>query len=228
MQKLLSASDAAAVARAMVAAGVVEVAPPGSRFVLRSGRESPCKIVLERLFDPANNKHLHLVSAHFTVAARHLLSVEHDVLPQFMIFAGVPTGGSAWAHMLKRFYGAELCEVQKVSRASDLEFVIGPMGLSRLCVCVEDVLTFGGSSKKVIQSLRYTLKNCRTLIALVSYEFEEAETCFAELGVACGYCVSFEDILTAMRESGKYSMQTVAQWLLWREDYHAWQEQFSC
>jgi orotate phosphoribosyltransferase len=229
MEKLLTQRQASRVAKALIEADVFELAPRGSHFLFRSGLQAPCKLIIERLFEAGNEVQLRIVVRHVHAAVYPWLQKQHNLDPRFLTFAGVPSGGTQWANLLACRCEAHCCTVKKLGSSREPIFI--PQveeNAGKVHIGVEDVLTQGGSSAKLVVALRNARAIARTFVALASYEFPVSAERFDLLGVDCAYLVSFTDVRTALRQSRRYSPAVLDELRLWQFHYQAWLTNYPC
>jgi orotate phosphoribosyltransferase len=148
--------------------------------------------------------------------------VEHQKI-EFDVLAGVAVGGvphsSALAFAMKR----PSVFVRKEAKGHGKQKLVegGDVG-GRRVLLVEDLVTTGGSSLTAVEALRQEGAVVTDLLAIVSYEFEEARIAFQEATVQLSTLTNFQVIVQAAKRAGKLKSDAIPVIQDWFDDPHGW------
>lgn len=203
------------VAAALVAIGAVGFAPERP-VTFKSGLISPVYVDNRRI--PYWPDAFHTVVEGFVAAiARHTIRYE--------VIAGVEAGGiphsAALGYALRQSSVFVRKQVKEHGTRSRIE---GGDVAGKRVLLVEDLVTTGGSSLASVQALRDEGALVEACLAIVSYEFREADTAFDSAGVRLYALTSFADILEAALAAGRFGSDALAVINDWLRDPTGWAE----
>lgn len=146
-----------------------------------------------------------------------------DLYPDAELIAGVATAGIVWgvlvADQLKLPYIYVRPEPKQHGLGNQVE---GSYEKGKKVVVVEDLISTGKSSKKVIDVLRDQGLVVEGLISIFTYGFEIAENLFAEAGVPFKSLSDFPTLVSVALEKGILSNDEYNTLLNWCKDPSEW------
>lgn len=101
--------------------------------------------------------------------------------PQTEVIAGVATGAIGYGALIAEQLGLPFIYVRSEPKKHGLENLIeGEKPEGKKVVVIEDLISTGGSSLKVVDALRNNHAEVLGLVAIFSYQFEVAHQAFAD------------------------------------------------
>ncbi len=147
-----------------------------------------------------------------------------DLYPQAEVVVGVATGaiaiGALVADALALPFIYVRPEPKKHGRQNQIE---GELPKNSKVVVVEDLISTGGSSLKVVEVLRNQGAEVLGMIALFTYAFRVAETNFSNANLDLHTLSDYPHLLEALTQSGNLDKETFETLISWREDPSVWQ-----
>lgn len=144
--------------------------------------------------------------------------------PKAEVIAGVATGaiamGALVADELQLPFVYVRPEPKKHGRQNQIE---GELPANSKVVVVEDLISTGGSSLKVVNVLRDSGADVLGMLALFTYAFRIAEQNFAEANLDLHTLSDYPHLLEALQKSGDLDPETFKTLITWREDPSVWQ-----
>lgn len=202
-----------AVARALIEIGAVGFSPQ-KPVTFKSGIVSPVYV---------DNRRLTYYPEQWQVVINGFQELIYTDKIEFDIIAGVAVGGvphsSALGFAMQRpsvFVRKEAKEYGKGQRVEG-----GDIDGKRVLL-VEDLVTTGSSSLSGINALRNEGAIVDTLIAIVSYGFDEAQEHFTNENVSLKTLTNFKTILELALELGKFGKTEHDVISDWFDDPHGW------
>lgn len=202
-----------AVAKALIEIGAVGFSPQNP-ITFKSGIVSPVYV---------DNRRLPYYPEQWQIVIKGFQDLIITDGIEFDIIAGVAVGGiphsSALGFVMQHpsvFVRKEAKEHGKGNRVEG-----GDIAGKRV-VLVEDLVTTGGSSLSGITALRDEGAIVETLIAIVSYGFEEAQSNFSSDNIALKTLTNFETILSIAFELGKFEQAEHDMIKDWFNDPYGW------
>jgi len=201
------------VAAALVEIGAVGFAPE-KPVTFKSGLISPVYVDNRRI--PFWPEAFRTVIAGFEAAiAKH--AVQYDVI------AGVESGGIPHSAALGYALRQPSVFVRKQPKEHGTRNRIeGGSVDGKRVLLVEDLVTTGGSSLASVSALREAGAQVDTCLAIVSYEFQEADAAFAAAGVRLYALTAFADILEAAVQANRFGRDAMAVINDWLRDPSGW------
>lgn len=134
------------------------------------------------------------------------------------VIAGVATGGIAIGALVAQEMGLPFVYVRSEAKKHGLTNTVeGVVESGQSVVVIEDLVSTGGSSLKAVAALKETGCNIKGLVAIFTYEFEEAKQAFkkakCDMRSLSGYTALLE---TAVEKEyiGKKDAERLKQWRL--------------
>lgn len=144
--------------------------------------------------------------------------------PQAEVVVGVATGaialGALVADALNLPFVYVRPEPKKHGRQNQIE---GEMPANAKVVVIEDLISTGGSSLKVVDVLRESGAEVLGMLALFTYAFRVAEQNFEEAKLKLHTLSDYPHLLEALQKSGNLDHETFETLITWREDPSQWQ-----
>ena len=111
-------------------------------------------------------------------------------------------------------------EPKKHGRQNQIE---GELPANSKVVVVEDLISTGDSSLKVVDVLRDSGAEVMGMLALFTYAFRLAEENFDKAQLALHTLSDYPHLLEALQQSGDLDKETFETLISWREDPSSWQ-----
>lgn len=144
--------------------------------------------------------------------------------PDAEVVVGVATGaialGALVADALNLPFVYVRPEPKKHGRQNQIE---GEMPAKAKVVVIEDLISTGGSSLKVVDVLRDSGAQVLGMLALFTYAFRVAEQNFEEAKLELHTLSDYPHLLEALQNSGNLDQETFETLITWREDPSQWQ-----
>lgn len=202
-----------AVARALIEIGAVGFSPQNP-ITFKSGIVSPIYVDNRRL--PYYPEQWQMIIQGFQA----LIEVDNIA---FDVIAGVAVGGVPHSSALGYAIQRPSVFVRKEAKGHGKgQRVEGGDIKDKTVLLVEDLVTTGGSSLSGVQALRDEGALVDTLIAIVSYGFDDAQANFASANVDLKTLTNFETILNIALELEKFGQAEHDILSDWFSDPHGW------
>ncbi|GAB5490109.1 MAG: orotate phosphoribosyltransferase [Phototrophicaceae bacterium] len=202
-----------AVARALIEIGAVGFSPQNP-ITFKSGIVSPIYVDNRRL--PYYPEQWQVIIQGFQA----LIEVDNIA---FDVIAGVAVGGVPHSSALGYAIQRPSVFVRKEAKGHGKgQRVEGGDIKDKTVLLVEDLVTTGGSSLSGVQALRDEGALVDTLIAIVSYGFDDAQANFASANVDLKTLTNFETILNIALELEKFGQAEHDILSDWFSDPHGW------
>lgn len=200
-------------AQALLAAGVVGFAFDAPR-TFKSGIKSPVYLDNRKLLTHPHEWH---------VVIRAMASIVDMLGIPDLVVAGIETAGIPHSSALAYKMRLPTVFVRKQTKDHGLQRRIeGGEVYGRSVVLIEDQITTGSSSMSGVMALRDAGAAVEHLIAITSYGFPEADAAFEHAGVKLHVMVGFNELLPAVRASGRLSETQQASLDAWLADPVGW------
>jgi orotate phosphoribosyltransferase len=143
--------------------------------------------------------------------------------PQVQVIAGVATAGIPQGALVADVLDLPYCYVRPEPKKHGMGNQIeGRLEATQKVVVVEDLISTGGSSLKVVEALRQAGAEVVGMIAIFTYGFAMADENFANAGVNL-MCLSHYDTLVQEAQTLNYiSTDAMASLTAWRENPVEW------
>ncbi len=148
--------------------------------------------------------------------------------PQVEVIAGVATAGIPQGALVADALGLPYCYVRPEPKAHGMGKQIeghlphgGPLGPQKVVV-IEDLISTGGSSLKVVDALRAAGADVIGMAAIFTYGFPVADENFAAKNVPLACLSNYEILLTEAQALNYISANTMQSLASWRENPADW------
>ena len=148
--------------------------------------------------------------------------------PGAEVIAGVATAGIPQGALVADVLGLPYCYVRPEPKAHGMGKQIeghlpqsGPLGPQKVVV-IEDLISTGGSSLKVVDALRAAGAEVIGMAAIFTYGFPVADENFAAKGVPLACLSNYETLLTEAQTLNYISANTMQSLASWRENPADW------
>lgn len=139
------------------------------------------------------------------------------------LIAGTATAGIPHAAWLAESLDLPMIYVRTKPKAHGKGSTIeGPIKKGQRVVVIEDLVSTGGSSVGVIDALRFENLDVLAVLAIFSYELEEAKQAFSEIEVPLITLTNFGQLLHAAVSLGKLDTRGAESINSWRKDPWQW------
>ena len=143
--------------------------------------------------------------------------------PDTEVIVGVATGAIAIGALVADELGLPFVyvrpEPKKHGRQNQIEGELAP---NAKVVVVEDLISTGGSSLKVVEVLRNAGAEVQGMLALFTYAFTVAEQNFEAARLKLHTLSDYPHLLEALQKSGDLDQETFNTLISWREDPSQW------
>lgn len=147
--------------------------------------------------------------------------LENPLLQEAEIIAGTSTAGIAWAAILADHLEKPMAYVRSEQKKYGAKKSIeGAEVVNKKVIIIEDLISTGGSSKKVVDILLEAQATIIGLLAIFSYEFPESDTIFENIPYFT--LSNFSTLLTMAKESKIISTEEYLIAKKWNKNPHSW------
>ncbi|MGL5721776.1 MAG: orotate phosphoribosyltransferase [Brevinema sp.] len=137
------------------------------------------------------------------------------------VLAGTSTAGIAWAALAAQLLNKPMAYVRAEAKSHGASKTVeGATVAGKKTVIIEDLISTGGSSKKVWDNLIAEGALVEAITAIFSYEFTEVSTVFQGLKVET--LSTFSVLINEAQKTGYLSQDECQQALKWNADPHHW------
>lgn len=143
--------------------------------------------------------------------------------PQATVIAGVATAGIPQGALVADVLNLPYCYVRPEPKQHGMgKQIEGQLQADSHVVVIEDLISTGGSSLKVVDALRAAGADVVGMAAIFTYGFPQADQNFADRNVPL-VCLSNYDALLAEAQSMNYiTTEAMSSLATWRQDPAAW------
>ena len=204
---------AATVARALIEIGAVGVRAD-KPITFKSGILSPVYV---------DNRILPYHPAAWTPVIEGFKDLIEDKKLSFDVLAGVAVGGVPHASALGFLMQRPSIFIRKEAKDHGTgKRVEGGTVDGKKALLVEDLVTMGGSSISAIKALREEGAIVMDTVSIVTYDFVESKTAFAEANINAYALTNFPTIMKEGVAMGRFTAEEQAIVSEWLADPHAW------
>lgn len=187
---------------------------PDTPVTFKSGIVSPVYV---------DNRKLPFHPALWSVVLDGMRSWLREYNVAYDAIAGIEAGGIPHSAALGYRMGRPSLFVRKQTKEHGLAKRVEGGDVNGLRVLlVEDLISTGGSSLEGVAALRAAGATVTDCVAIVSYEFAEAQQAFAAAGVQLHVLAPFRVLAARAHERGYFDAATLAVIAAWREDPWGW------
>ena len=148
-----------------------------------------------------------------------------ELYPEAEVVVGVATGAIAMGALVADALGLPFVyvrpEPKKHGRQNQIE---GELPEGAKVVVIEDLISTGGSSLKVVDVLRKSGAQEMGMLALFTYAFKVAEENFKEAQLDLHTLSDYPHLLEGLLKSGNLDQESHQTLLTWREDPANWKK----
>ncbi len=138
--------------------------------------------------------------------------------------AGVATAGIPQAALIADHLALPMLYVRASPKSHGMENLIeGRLAKGQKVVVVEDLISTGGSSLKVVDALRQAGGEVLGMVAIMSYGFEQAQKRFEEAGVPFYTLSDYTQVLVEAVKRNVVTESMMASLHEWRKSPDTWQ-----
>lgn len=139
------------------------------------------------------------------------------------IIAGTATAGIPHAAWLAESLDLPMIYVRSKPKEHGKGSAIeGPVKEGQRVVIVEDLISTGGSSIGVVKALKSEKLDVVAVLAIFSYELQESDHAFSEIGVPLFTLTNYGHLLDVAVSTGKLDARGAASLAAWRRDPRQW------
>lgn len=143
--------------------------------------------------------------------------------PQVECIAGVATAGIPQASLIADAMNLPLVYVRSEAKKHGLgNQVEGKITHNQKVVVIEDLVSTGGSSAKVIEALQNASCKVLGLVSIMNYGFAQAEKVFEHLNVPFISLTTFQDVVVEAMKRDLVNEKTMAILQEWRKNPENW------
>ena len=146
---------------------------------------------------------------------------ENEKIQEAEIIVGTATAGIPWASIIAHNLGKPLAYVRsEAKKHGTTKSVEGAIVKGKKVVIIEDLISTGGSSKKVLDNLILEEAIVTSIVAIFSYEFSEISTIFGDTPF---YSLSnFTTLLKVAEDTKALSKEECEIASKWNKSPHTW------
>lgn len=137
------------------------------------------------------------------------------------VLAGTSTAGIAWAALAADLLGKPMAYVRSEAKSHGAgKTVEGASVEGKNVVIIEDLISTGGSSKKVLDNVLAEGGKVSALAAIFTYEFPESKTIFGSVPLVC--LSSFPILIKEAQAGGYLNSEDCSIALRWNASPRTW------
>ncbi|MGL5254384.1 MAG: orotate phosphoribosyltransferase [Brevinema sp.] len=137
------------------------------------------------------------------------------------VLAGTSTAGISWAALISHILDKPMCYVRAEAKSHGASKTVeGATVSGKKTVIIEDLISTGGSSKKVWNNLTSEGAEVEGICAIFSYEFSEIPNVFE--GIQVETLSTFSILINEALKTGYLSQDECNLALKWNADPHNW------
>lgn len=148
--------------------------------------------------------------------AKGFVQTIRQFYPEVEVIAGVATGAIAYGIMVAEEMNLPFVYVRSEPKKHGLENLIeGENPKGKKVVVIEDLISTGGSSLKVVQALRNAEANVLGLTAIFTYQFDAAINAFKEKECDYHTLSNYETLINTAIEMNyveQHHLETLSEW----------------
>lgn len=146
-----------------------------------------------------------------------------ELYPEVEAIAGVATGAIAQGALVADLLGLPFVYVRPKPKDHGLENMIeGDLKPKQKVVVIEDLISTGGSSLKVVEAIRKDSSEVLGMLAVFTYNFPEAEEKFRKAKVPLTSLCNYDTILNVALSTNYISLNDIQTLQTWRKNPSEW------
>lgn len=201
------------IARRLLAVQAVQL-QPNSPFTWSSGWKSPIY---------CDNRVTLAYPEVRTFVKNALAEVVQYQFPTVDVIAGVATAGIAQGALVADVLGLPYCYVRPEPKAHGMgKQIEGQLATGQRVVVIEDLISTGGSSLKVVDALRAAGAEVLGMAAIFTYGFPIADQNFSDKGVSLVCLSNYDTLLTEAQALDYISEDALESLEAWRQNPAEW------
>jgi len=139
------------------------------------------------------------------------------------VIAGVATGGIGHGVLVAQELGLPFCYVRSEEKKHGLENKIeGYVESGQSVIVIEDLISTGKSSLRVVEALREAGLNVKGMVAIFSYGFKVAEDMFKKAKCPLVTLSNYDCLIQKASEVGYINESDIEFLKVWRQDPAKW------
>ena len=147
--------------------------------------------------------------------------LENPLVQEAEVIAGTSTAGIPWAAIIADHLNKPLAYVRAEAKAHGVgKTVEGAEVTNKKTIIIEDLISTGGSSKKVLDNLLAENALVTGIVAIFSYEFKEVATIFDK--TPCQTLSNFSTLLQIAKETKILSEEECTIASAWNSSPRTW------
>ncbi|MFD1955162.1 orotate phosphoribosyltransferase [Paenibacillus thailandensis] len=183
---------------------------PNDPFTWTSGLKSP--IYCDNRLTMAYPEIRELIAEGFAAVIR-------ENYPDAEVIAGTATAGIPHAAWVAQKLNLPMAYIRDKAKGHGKQNQIeGRIAPGQKVVVIEDLISTGGSSLKAALAVREAGAEVKAVVAIFTYQFEQAASAFAEAGIPLATLSNYTALIDEAVKLGKVASQDVAALQGWRED----------
>ncbi|MFZ4712261.1 MAG: orotate phosphoribosyltransferase [Bacteriovoracaceae bacterium] len=140
--------------------------------------------------------------------------------PEVDVVAGTSTAGIAWAAWIADRMEKPMVYVRSSKKEHGRENLIeGKIKAGQKVIVIEDLISTGGSSMKVIEALKADQAQVLALMSIFSYEFKKATELFSNASVKVHVLCNFSTLLNVAISKGTIRDNEAQDILQWKSQF---------
>lgn len=158
-----------------------------------------------------------------TYLRQQMSKIIQDIYGDVDLIAGVATGGIALGALVAQDLDKPFVYIRSSQKAHGLENKIeGVVESGQSVVIIEDLISTGNSSLKAVHALRDAGCKINGMLAIFSYDFEQASKNFEEAGCQLYTLSDYESLIKKASENGYVKTEELASLAEWRKSPETW------
>jgi orotate phosphoribosyltransferase len=158
-----------------------------------------------------------------TFIRQEFVNVINDKFGKPDVIAGVATGGIAHAALVAQEMGLPMIYVRSEAKSHGLTNLIeGVVEKGQSVMVIEDLISTGGSSLKVVNALRDYGCDVKGMVSIFTYGFKVASDTFKKAKCDVESLCNYEILIQQAVKSGYVTDKDVARLKAWRDNPGEW------
>jgi orotate phosphoribosyltransferase len=158
-----------------------------------------------------------------TYIRQHFVEVINDSFGKPDVIAGVATGGIAIGALVAQEMGLPFVYVRSEAKKHGMTNMIeGEISAGQTVVVIEDLISTGGSSIKAVEALREKECNVKGLVAIFTYNFDEATQNFKKAKCRVETLTNYNTLIKAAVQKEYITEKDIKSLKDWRSNPSEW------